>query len=195
MDEALAFLRTFTEAECRAARAKYAEPNDDKFIALVWAADAMFGDGLGVGISRPHGKPASQFANESYIAAAARQRPRPIFAVARCRHDDGGELYRAWLGTGEAELRGEAMEQNVYVMQDAGEFKVVSVYRVCSSCMGGGLERGQPCTTCDATGWLYRRGVEWPALGAPLEVRKLAAPTDARYLPAYQAIPEPEGRP
>lgn len=189
MDEAIEFLRAFVEAECRAERANYLEPDDKKFLALVWAWDAMFGGELRSGLSRPT-EPAELYASPDYVAAGARQRPRSIFAVARYRRD-GTDLFRAWMGDTELGPRGESMPQTLYIERNQGKLKVVSVYRVCSACLGTGIEDGERCSTCDAAGWLFRRGVEWSALGPPLEVRKLAPPSDALFEPAYDAIPQP----
>lgn len=191
MEDVLAFLQAFTEAERRAMHASFAEPDDQKFLALVWAWDEMFGGSLESGLSRLMDQPASAYASEKKLAAAARQQARPVFALARYLHD-GNSLYRAWLGHEEPGPRGEGMFQNLYITGDPDKLKVVSVYRICVSCLGSCVADGEPCVGCDGSGWVYRRGVEWPPLGAPLEVRKLMAPTDPRYDAAYQAIPSPE---
>jgi hypothetical protein len=190
MDEAIELLRRFVELECRARQANYTEPDDRKFLELVRAWDKLYGGELRSGLSRPTA-PAATYADPDHVAAGARQRPRTIFAVARYQLD-GSDVYRAWMGDTELGRRGESMPQSFYLTSGDGGLKVVAIYRVCSACLGTGIEDGEPCSTCGEAGWLHGRGVEWPPLGAPLEVRKLAPPpSDPLFKPAYEAIPQP----
>lgn len=187
MEEAIEFLRRYVALECRAQRAKLTEPDHRAFIELVWELDKLYGGPLRSGVSRPN-QPAAVYASPDYVAAAMRERPRSIFAVARYR-PDGDDVYRAWLGDTELGRRGESMPENVYVAREGGDLKVLAVHRVCSGCRGTGVDAGEPCSICGTTGWLHLRGIEWPELGPPLEVRRLAVPSDPLSKPAYDAIP------
>jgi hypothetical protein len=191
MDEAIEFLRAFAEAEYRANRANYSEPDDEKLMQLIWAWDAMFAGDLRSGLSRPSGDPPELFASPDYVAATGRQQPRSIFAVARYQHGRT-DLFRGWMGDTEHGRRGEGIRQNLYVARVEGELKVVSRYQACTSCRGAmTLPDGQRCSSCDGTGWIFRGGTEWRKLGRLLEVRKLQAPTDPLSQRTYDAIEQP----
>ena len=186
MDQVIAFLTAFTGAEYRARCANYIEPDDKKFIKLVWEWDAMFtGKYLRSGLSRPDSDP-SLYASADYVAAAAKQQPRSIFAVARYQHGRT-DLYRAWLGNTELGRRGEGMYQNLYVAHQQDQLKIVSVYPVCYGCHGTGN-----CTNHCFYGWDrdHARGTKWRSLGRRLEVQKLQAPSDPLFQPAYHLIEE-----
>jgi hypothetical protein len=188
MDDVIEFLRSLVDAEYRARRANFGEPDDDKFLTLVRAWDAMFGGDLRSGLSRPHDEPAAKYTSEKNVAAAGRQRARSIFAVARYKHG-GTDLYRAWMGDTELRRGVEGIPENFYVARDGGALKVVALYMVCSKCFGAAtLPDGETCPSCDGTGWVHRRGTEWGDLGPILELRKLQAPTDPRYQRAYEAL-------
>lgn len=188
MDDVIEFLRTLVDAEYRARLANFTEPDDDKFRKLVQAWDAMFGGDLRSGLSRPHDEPASKYTSPKNVAAAERQHARSIFAVARYKHGQT-DVYRAWMGDTELRRAIEGMPENFYVARNGGALEIVSLYMVCGKCYGAAtLPDGQRCPSCDATGWVHRRGTQWDDLGPILELRKLQAPTDPRYQRAYDAI-------
>jgi len=188
MDEVIEFLRSATEAELRANRANYSEPDDKKLRQQINEWDRFFSAGLTSGLSRPTGDPPELFASPDYVAAAARQHRRTLFAVARYQAADGREVFRAWLGTPEVGRRGEGMRQSLCVVRESGDLKIVSRYQVCSQCSGARSVSGEPCDSCDGTGWFFRGGIDFGDMGRPLELRKLEAPSDPQYRDAYEAL-------
>lgn len=188
MDEAIAFLRSATEAELRANRANYSEPDDQKLRQLINDWDKMFSAGLASGLSRPSGDPPELFVSEDYVAAAQRQHQRTLFAVARFATPDGRDVFRGWLGATELGRRGESMRQSLCVVQESGAWKIVTRFQVCNQCQGARSVAGALCDSCDGDGWFFRGGIDFGDLGHPLELRKLEAPSDLLYLPAYDAL-------
>lgn len=188
MNEVLRFLQAFADAECRANHAKLLEPDDETFHRRVTEWDAMCSRDLRSDLDRPAGEPLLRYASADHLAAAARQRPRSVFAIARHRIHQT-DLYRGWLGDTERGPRGEAMRESVYVARDTGRLRVVARYEVCSDCLGAKAHRnGERCPTCDGIGWFHRGGPPWLGLVRLLELRKLGPPTDQRYRRGYDAI-------
>lgn len=188
MNEILRFLQAFAVTECRAIQAKFTEPDDEKFHQRVAAWGAMCSGDLRAGLDRPAGEPLVRYASADHLAAAARQQPRSVFAIARHRAHQT-DLYRGWMGDTERGPRGEAMRESVYVARGAGPLQVVARYEVCDDCLGAKAHRrGERCRTCDGIGWFHRGGTPWLGLVRLLELRKLGPPTDQRYRRGYDAI-------
>jgi hypothetical protein len=188
MNEILRFLQAFADVECRANHAKLVEPDDEAFHQRVTEWDAMCSSDLRSGLDRPAGEPVVRYASADHLAAAARQRPRSVLAIARYRAHQT-DLYRGWMGDTEHRPRGEAMRASVYVVRQADRLRVVARYEVCDDCLGAKAQRsGERCRTCDGAGWFHRGGTPWLGLVRLLELRKLGPPTDQRYRRGYDAI-------
>jgi len=188
MNEILRFLQAFADAECRANHAKLIEPDDQTFHQRVAVWDAMHGGDLRSGLHRPGGEPVVRYASADHLAAAARQRPRSVLAIARYRAHPA-DLHRGWMGDTERGPRGEAMRESVYVAREADRLRVVARYEVCDDCLGARAHRsGERCRICDGAGWFHRGGTPWLGLVRLLELRKLGPPTDPRYRRGYDAI-------
>jgi hypothetical protein len=188
MNEPLAFLRAFTEAEHRASHTSNAEADDRQPPHPAMDDSDMVSGDLRARLNRRRGGLVSQPTGMDCVAITIPQQRCSIFAIARYRHG-GTDVYRAWVGGIEPGRRGEGMRENLYVSRENSRLKVVARYAVCSDCLGAGTHRsGVACAACDGAGWFHRGGRRWLALGRMLELRKLGPPSDQRYRRGYDAI-------
>lgn len=192
IDEGLEFMKAVADAEYRARRAMLIEPDDKKFVKLRKEWDALYSGDMRSGLSRPLNRPPAHYKESKRVNAAKELQPRKVFAVARYKRGKS-DVYRASMGLNEHGPRGDGMLDNFYAEEVDGELKIVAHYRACLTCFGAGASReGKKCTACKGAGWTFEAGEKMTKLGAPLEVVKLAAPTDPVSKPAYDAIEEAE---
>lgn len=187
MDDIITFFNDFIARDLEARRAVYAEPSEAEFKRKVALVEERFDPGagpIGFGMAWQYSDP-----SETGVLAQARRRKlaniqaRILFLVRHYRAD-AGDLYRAYVDWGMADDVTSYYESYFARKADAG-FTIVARQRWCLTCQGTGKDGTDVCGNCKGTGWEFGGGLKLGALGAPIETRRLVAPTDPLSLADY----------
>lgn len=165
MDETIAFVNRVIDAEYRALRASYTEPDDDAYLRLHREAEALFdnrpGHVMALGFGRPPGESPERLAE---LAGAAEQfAPRTLFVVRRRRHPTRGDVFEAVVGPSRRSAAPQYDERWLVARVD-GTPKVIARYA---------RDRARR----DEPAWELVSGTDLTELGPALEVRRLTPPS------------------
>lgn len=187
MNDVVDWLQRFTRCTYEAQVAAYSPELDDDTHARRFAALDQFyalEENVHVGISR--GREMSDDGKARSASMRARLVPRVLFMVKKYQAPGAEELYRAYVG-GSFKHDVGSYAQALTLAQTPRGLRIVAVDGNCMNCRGRGKVDGEPCGDCGGTGWEHESGRKLGDLGAPVEVRKLQAPTDSVSRADYES--------
>lgn len=122
MDDVIEFVRRFIDAEYRALRASYVEPDEARYREVAREAEGMLdsrpGWPMSLGFGRPPNPDAARLA--SMRSAAEQFTPRTLFAVRRIEHPKLGPLFVAVVSSFDKDGGGEYDERWVVRRSEGG---------------------------------------------------------------------------
>ena len=168
MDEVIAFVTQYLQAEHDEQVASYTEKNYSRYQKTQKSVESFFAPRVTQGFSR------TAFESDLYFSQfapkAEKLQPRPVFLVRRYGHAEHGDLYQAVLG---GDHKGDdTYARALFVARQDGALKVVAIYA---------LDDDEE----DVVEWVRYRGLRLQHLGAVHEARRLSPPAEPLHLEDY----------
>lgn len=180
MDDVIAFARDLIAAEFDALVAKFTEPDEARFGALVAGLQTRFDYEIQRDFQRNADDPS--FFDKGARAVERMLAPRTLFQVKAYRCPDHPTLFRVYVGPAVRSRSAPARySTNFYLAPSARGLRVIARYDVQMT------DRGMTLITSGGVSWLWMAGEKLSSLGDLAEVRKIEPPDDPAHRAEYEA--------